>query len=210
MSRLDPRLARARVEVACDVDNPLTGKHGAAHVYGPQKGATPEMVKQLDANLLHLAECMRRDIGVDVLTVPGAAAAGGLGGGLMAFAGGELRPGVQIVIDSVKLARRLKGCDLVITGEGRMDGQTIFGKTPSGVAGVARSLGIPVIAICGSLGPDFQRVHEIGIDACFSALTETMDESEFPKRGPQMLTDCAAEVGRFLAMKGGRPRRRQR
>ena len=136
-----------------------------------------------------------------ILNVPGSGAAGGLGAGLMAFAGGQLRSGIDIVIDSVKLPKRLKGCDLVITGEGRMDGQTAFGKTPSGVAGVARKLKIPVIAICGSLGKEAQAVHKIGIDAYFSALEEPVDELDLPTRGPAMLINCAEQVGRLLALK---------
>ncbi len=187
MSKVDPRIAKLKVEVACDVDNPLTGPHGAAQIYGPQKGATPAMVKQLDKNLKHLARIIKRDIGVDILKVPGSGAAGGLGGGLMAFLGGVLRPGIDIVIDSVKLEKNIKGCDLVITGEGRMDGQTVFGKTPSGVARVAKKLGIPVIAICGSTGKGAHDVHSIGIDAYFSALQEPVDEQDLPKRGPGML-----------------------
>jgi glycerate 2-kinase len=197
----DPRLDNVTIEVACDVENPLTGPHGAARVYGPQKGATPAMVRTLDANLKRLARIIRRDLGADILTVPGSGAAGGLGAGLLAFAGGVLRPGVDIVIDTVKLKRRLKGCDLVITGEGRLDGQACYGKAPAGVARVARKLKIPVIAIAGSLGQDAHRVHAIGIQAYFSALQELMNEAAFPERGPAMLEDCAEQVGRLIAMK---------
>jgi glycerate kinase len=203
MRRLDRRLKGVQVEVACDVDNPLTGPHGAAQVYGPQKGATPAMVEALDAGLLRLAGIVKRDLGADILEVPGSGAAGGLGGGLMAFLGARLRPGVDIVIDAVKLRRRLRGADLVVTGEGRMDGQTAFGKTPAGVARVARELGIPVIAIAGSLGPDVHRVRAIGIEAYVSALQESMDEHLLPSRGPGMLTECAEQVARLLALGNG-------
>jgi glycerate kinase len=204
MRGLDPRLKGVQVEVACDVDNPLIGRNGAAQVYGPQKGATPAMVKKLDAGLKHLSVVIKSDIGLSILRVPGSGAAGGLGGGLMAFAKGELRPGVDIVIDSVKLARQLKGCDLVITGEGRMDHQTAFGKTPAGVAKTAKALGIPVIAICGCLGKNPEVVHGIGIDAFFSALEENVTEEELPTRGPVMLRNCAEEVGRLLAIDCGK------
>jgi glycerate 2-kinase len=203
MTGLDPRLKSVDVEVACDVDNPLTGRHGAAQVYGPQKGATPAMVKRLDAGLRHLAGVIKKDLGVAILRTPGSGAAGGLGGGLMAFVGGRLRPGVDIVIDSVKLARKLKGCDLVITGEGRMDHQTAFGKTPAGVAKTAKAQGLPVIAICGCLGKNPEVVHTIGIDAFFSALEEGVSEEDLPKRGPIMLTNCAEELGRLLALDVG-------
>jgi len=200
ISGLDKRLKGVEIEVACDVDNPLTGRTGAAQVYGPQKGATPAMVKQLDAGLRNLAAVIKKDLGLSILKEPGSGAAGGLGGGLMAFLGGRLRPGVDIVIDSVKLAKRIKGCDLVITGEGRMDHQTAFGKTPAGVARIAKEQGLPVIAICGCLGKDPQVVHSIGIDAFFSSQEENVIEEELPKTGPVMLTNCAEQVGRLLAI----------
>ena len=201
MKGLDPAVTGVKVEVACDVDNPLCGPRGAARVYSPQKGATPAMVRQLDANLRHMAKIVKKDLGVDILNVPGSGAAGGLGAGLMAFLGGRLRPGVDIVIDSVGLERRMKGCDLVIAGEGRMDGQTVFGKTPAGVARIARKLRIPVIAIAGSLGTGVEKVHTIDIKAYFSALKESMEEEDLPKRGPEMLTDCAEQVGRLIALR---------
>ncbi len=201
MRRLDPRMKGVSVEVACDVDNPLTGRHGAAHVYAPQKGATPAMVKKLDAGLKQLAAVVKRDIGSDILKVPGSGAAGGLGGGLMAFLGGRLRPGVDIVIDSVRLKQHLKGCHLVITGEGRMDHQTAFGKTPAGVARAAKELGLPVIAICGSLGKDPEAVHSIGIDAFFSTLETSIEELDIPKLGPGMLRRTSAQIAGLLALR---------
>ena len=211
VSGLDPRARTVQVEVACDVDNPLTGPRGAAHVYAPQKGATPAMVKELDRGLKRMAAVIKRDLGLDILTVPGSGAAGGLGAGLMAFLGGQLRPGVDIVIDSVKLEQRLKRCDLVITGEGRMDGQTVFGKTPAGVARIAGKLGIPVIAISGSLGKNVHDVHGIGIAAYVSALQEPVAEELLPERGPAMLEDCAEQIARLLALPvAGRARLRGR
>lgn len=200
MRRLDPRLAAVEVEVACDVDNPLIGPRGAARVYGPQKGATPAAVETLDAGLANLAECVARDVHTSIRDIPGSGAAGGLGGGLLAFARATLRPGVDIVIDAVQLERRLRGCALVITGEGRMDYQTACGKTPTGVAKTAKRLGLPVIAICGSLGENPQAVHAAGIDVFFSSLETSIAESEIPIRGPAMLTACAEQVGRLLAL----------
>ena len=200
LSGLDARLKDVRIEVACDVDNPLTGPKGASRVYGPQKGATPEMVKQLDANLGRLARVIKRDLDMSIGRVPGAGAAGGLGAGLMAFLNGELRPGIDIVIDSVQLERRMRGCELVITGEGRMDGQTVFGKTPSGVARVARGLGIPAIAICGCLGEGVEAVHGIGIEAYFSTRTDGADEERRVVEGPPDLEKAAEEVGRLIAV----------
>jgi glycerate 2-kinase len=196
----DPRLDGVTLEVACDVDNPLSGPRGASRVYGPQKGATPAMVRRLDRNLARLGRLVRRDLDLDILTVPGGGAAGGLGAGLMAFAGGVLRPGIDMVTDLVGLRRRIKGCDLVIVGEGRMDGQTAFGKAPAGVAKIAREQGIPVIAIAGSVGPDADRVHAVGIGAYAAAMETLMDESRLPREGPAMLERCATQVARLLAL----------
>jgi glycerate kinase len=187
--------------VACDVDNPLFGPQGAACVYGPQKGATPDMVERLDAGLRRLAAVIQSDLGMDVSALPGGGAAGGLGAGLVAFLGGRLRPGAELVIGVSGLEEKLEGCDLVITGEGRLDGQTVFGKAPAGVAKVARARGLPVIAICGSLGPGVEKVHDVGIGAFFSALEASVSEEDLPARGPGMLERCAEQVGRLLAMK---------
>jgi glycerate kinase len=200
-SRLDPRLQEVKVEVACDVTNPLFGPRGAARVYGPQKGATPAMVKQLDGGLRRLAAIIQRDLGTGVARLPGAGAAGGLGAGLVAFLKGQMRPGVDIVMDAVDLTGKLAGCDLVITGEGCLDGQTIFGKAPAGVAKVAKQLGLPVIAICGSLGAGAAKAPEAGIDACFSALEGPIPESELAQRAAGMLERCAEQVGRVLALR---------
>jgi glycerate kinase len=162
--------SEAVVEVACDVTNPLTGPSGASVVYGPQKGATPEMVAELDAALKHFAQVIRRDLGVDVETIPGAGAAGGLGAGLVAFAGAKLRPGAEIVLAALNFDSRLQGADLVITGEGRLDAQTArFGKGPAAVARHARNAGIPVIAIGGSVADDAELRHIFdGVEAAIS------------------------------------------
>ena len=162
---VDGRIRESRFLVACDVNNPLTGPEGASAVYGPQKGATPEMVAQLDAALGHFAGVVRRDVGADIRNVPGAGAAGGLGGGLIAFLNAELRTGVDIVLDVVGLDRHLEGTDLVITGEGCLDYQTVYDKAPIGVARRAKARGIPVVSISGSLGERFHEVHDHGIDA---------------------------------------------
>ena len=178
-SGLDARAADADFDVACDVNNPLTGPEGASAVYGPQKGATPAIVEQLDAALANFAEVVKRDLGADVDGVPGSGAAGGLGGGIMAFLGGRLRPGVDIVLDTVDLASRLDGADLIITGEGCMDFQTVYNKAPIGVARLAGERNIPVIGVSGSLGDGFTDVHEHGIAAAV-AITHapmTLDEA---------------------------------
>jgi glycerate 2-kinase len=168
LSGLDVRLKHVKIEVACDVDNPLTGPKGASAVFGPQKGATPEMVATLDKNLQHYADVIGRVLGKQVKDIPGAGAAGGLGAGLLAFLEAELKRGVEIVLETVKFHERIQDASLVITGEGRIDGQTIFGKTPIGVAKAAKRYNIPVIAIAGSLSDDSNVVLSHGIDALYS------------------------------------------
>ena len=183
LARIDPGgvhadWKQAGVDVACDVTNPLTGPSGASAVYGPQKGATPELVAELDRALKRLAEVVRRDLGIDVEHVPGAGAAGGLGAGLVAFTGARLAPGAEMVMDGLKLDERLNGASLVITGEGRLDSQTArFGKGPAAVARHARNAGIPVIGIGGSLA-DERELAQL-FDGVESTITEpvTLDEA---------------------------------
>lgn len=151
---VDPRIAEASIRVACDVTNPLTGPNGAAAVYGPQKGATEEMIAELDAGLAHLAGLVRDKFGLDMEAIPGGGAAGGLAAGLVAFAGGDIERGVDVVAAAVRLPRRLSGAALCITGEGRLDTQSAAGKTTAGVARYARQAGVPVICIPGSLADD--------------------------------------------------------
>ncbi len=170
ISELDRRLHDCRIEVACDVTNPLTGKEGATAIFGPQKGATPEMITRLDAALAHYAELIKRDLDLDVLDLAGGGAAGGMGTALFAFCGAELRQGIEIVTDALHLDRYVAEADLVITGEGRIDSQTVHGKVPVGVAKVAKRYNKPVIGIAGSLTADVGVVHEHGIDAVFSVI----------------------------------------
>lgn len=167
--KLDPRLQGVTIDVACDVENPLLGAKGASAVFGPQKGATPEMVAQLDANLAHYAAVIGRDLGGEVAMVPGAGAAGGMGAALLAL-GGRLRPGIEIILDAVGFETIARDADLIITGEGRIDSQTVSGKTPHGVARIAKRLGKPVIAIAGCLAADVGMVHAHGIDAVFAVV----------------------------------------
>ncbi|WP_143414753.1 glycerate kinase [Geobacillus sp. E263] len=168
LSGLDQRLKCVKIEVACDVDNPLTGPKGASAIFGPQKGATPEMVATLDNNLKHYADVIERVLGKQVKDIPGAGAAGGLGAGLLAFLEAKLKRGVEIVLETVNFHERIQGASLVITGEGRIDRQTIFGKTPIGVAKAAKRYNIPVIAIAGSVSDDSDVVRSYGIDALYS------------------------------------------
>ncbi len=158
VSGLDPRLRECRVTAATDVTNPLCGPEGASLVYGPQKGATPETVRELDSALRRYGEAVERDLGVGVLNAPGAGAAGGLGAGLIAFLRAEVRPGFDVVAEAVRLRERLRGADLVLTGEGRLDGQTVYGKTVAGVARIANEVGVPVIVVPGALGPGWEAI----------------------------------------------------
>ncbi|WP_105623388.1 glycerate kinase [Cronobacter malonaticus] len=184
LSALDPRLAQVSVTVACDVDNPLCGEKGASAVFGPQKGATPAMVTELDAALRRFGEQLEAVTGKTIISAPGAGAAGGMGAALLGMLNAELRPGIEIVIESLGLAQAVSDADLVITGEGRLDSQSIHGKTPIGVARVAKQFQRPVVAIAGSLTPDYQIVHEHGIDAAFSVidriatLQEALEDAE--------------------------------
>lgn len=206
VAQLDDRLSESQVRVACDVDNPLFGETGAAHVYGPQKGATPEIVALLDTGLQHFAALLKKDLGADVTDVPGAGAAGGLGAGLMAFCHATLQRGVDIVIDVVRLDERMRGADLVITGEGRIDRQTSHGKTPHGVARVAGENGIPVVAVGGSVDITAHDLHDAGFDAVFSILTEpmTLDEAMMPARAEAMLTFAGEQILRAIGIQAGR------
>ena len=178
VSRLDPRVKDCVFEVACDVSNPLVGPKGATAIFGPQKGATPEMVRQLDANLRHYAAVIARDLDQEVAEVPGAGAGGGIAAAMLVFLKGRLRPGSEIVADAVGLDETVRDADLVITGEGRIDSQTVNGKTPIGVARVAQRHGKPVIAIGGCLSTDASAVHAHGIAATFSTVmrAETVAE----------------------------------
>ncbi|WP_162047151.1 glycerate kinase [Vibrio taketomensis] len=201
MLAIDPRLAKIRLEVACDVNNPLCGEKGASQVFGPQKGATPQMVAQLDSNLAHYAEVIKQQLGHDVLNRPGAGAAGGLGAALMGLFNAELRPGIEIVMDAVNLLDVVADADLVITGEGRIDSQTIHGKTPIGVARTAKKHHVPVIGIAGSLTHDCGVVHEHGIDAVFSVVNGAIDLPTALSQAAQNIELTARNVAATLQMK---------
>ena len=201
LADLDPRLQHVQIEVACDVNNPLCGERGASAIFGPQKGATPEMVKELDAALAHFAEIAERDCGKKIQDQPGAGAAGGMGGGLLLLPNVQLKAGVQIVLDNLKLAEQVKEADLVITGEGRMDAQSILGKTPIGVARTAKQFNKPVIAIVGCLREDYDVVYEHGIDAVFPIIRSLGDLPTILKQGEQNLVSTAQNVARLLSLK---------
>lgn len=198
MSGLDKRIKECKFEVACDVNNPLTGPEGASAIYGPQKGATVDMVAKLDEALMHFAETVKKDIGVDINNMRGAGAAGGLGGGMVAFLDGRLRSGVDIVLDVVGLNKQLEGSHLVITGEGCMDYQTVYNKAPIGVAHRAKAKGIPVVAVSGSLGAGYEQVHDHGIVACVGITSAPMSLDEASERAFDLIAQATEESMRFI------------
>ncbi|WP_026695874.1 glycerate kinase [Peribacillus kribbensis] len=200
LSGFDPRLESIEIEVACDVDSPLTGAKGASAIFGPQKGADAGMIAELDRNLSHYAAIIKRDLGKNILEVPGSGAAGGLGGGLLAFLPAELKRGVNIVMEAVRLSQIVEGADLVITGEGRIDGQTIFGKTPIGVAKTAKQFGVPVIGIAGTVSSDSDIVHDHGIDAVFSILPGVVALDDAFKHAGDFVERTAANIAAVWKM----------
>ncbi len=193
ISPRDPRLASIKIEVACDVTNPLCGPSGAAAVFGPQKGATPEQVAILDRNLSHLAEIIRRDLGKDVKDMPGAGAAGGLGAGLVAFFDATIRRGVDLVMDAVRFSERIVGADLIITGEGRIDAQSMMGKVIAGVGNAGKAAGIPVIAMVGSIGPGAEQTLEI-LDGYHAISPPGTPSAESIARAAEFLESTAASL----------------
>ena len=194
LSNLDPRIENCDFEVACDVDNPLTGERGASMIFGPQKGAIPEMVKVLDYALYHYATIIDEMLGVDINAIKGSGAAGGMGAACVAFLKGHLRPGIDIVMEAVGLEEAVRSADLVITGEGRIDHQTCFGKTPIGVAKIAKRYNKPVIAIAGSLGDGYESVYQHGIDAVFSITNRPMSLEEAYETTPENLQNMARNI----------------
>ena len=208
LATIDISTARARVGsaeiiVACDVQNPLVGPTGASAVYGPQKGATPEMVHELDQALRHYAERIKDFLDVDVAEMPGAGAAGGLGAGLVAFLGATLRPGIELVLDAVNFRKRVEGADLVITGEGMVDGQTAYGKAPSGVLRVAGSLGVPVVAVGGGLGPDLEALDASGFAAVIDCTPRPMSLADAIAGAREHLVHAGATIARLIALGRG-------
>jgi len=199
-SSIDQRVLESNFQIACDVNNPLTGPEGASAVYGPQKGATEENVRQLDSALGVFAEVAKRDLGKDISNLEGAGAAGGLGAGMIAFVEGHLRAGVDIVLDTVNLAEKLESADLVITGEGSIDFQTVYNKAPIGVARMAKARGIPTIGISGMLGKNYQIVHNHGIDAALSIANGPISLEESLQNAPSLISEAVEESLRLISV----------
>ena len=200
LTGLDPRLTEVRFEIAADVNNPLCGEHGASAIFGPQKGASAEQVRLLDQALGHFADHCAQVLPKDVRAEPGSGAAGGLGFAAKAFFGAQFRPGVEVVAELVGLAEAVKGADLVITGEGRFDAQTLRGKTPFGVARIAQANGVPVVVLAGTLGEGYQALYEHGINAAFAIASGPMTLQDACDRAGQLLTDRARDIARLLSL----------
>ncbi|CUB58199.1 MULTISPECIES: glycerate kinase [Bacillus cereus group] len=193
-SQMDSRLKHIKIEAACDVDNPLVGIRGASFVFGRQKGADEEMMKELDENLKHYAHILKQYLYCDVSKIPGAGAAGGMGAAVIAVLKGNLRRGIEIVLDYTNFDKHIEGADLIITGEGRIDEQTAYGKAPVGVAERAKHFHIPVIAIGGSVSPNYTAVHEKGIDAVFSITPSPMTLEEAYKVAEENIEMTAKNI----------------
>ncbi|QRK81671.1 glycerate kinase [Pseudomonas granadensis] len=200
LSALDPRLAQVRFDIAADVNNPLCGPHGASAIFGPQKGASPTQVQQLDQALGHFAELCAQALGKDVRDEPGSGAAGGLGFAAKAFLGAQFQAGVEVVAELVGLADAVKDADLVITGEGRFDAQTLRGKTPFGVARIAKQHGVPVVVIAGTLGDGYQELYDHGIDAAFAVTSGPMTLEQACAEAPRLLRERATDIARVWQM----------
>lgn len=198
ISALDPRLKYMPVTVICDVDNPLCGERGASAVYGPQKGASPEMVRFLDECLLHYARVIKDQLRIDILNIPGAGAAGGLGAGLLAFTRAELKSGTEAVLDTIKFDELVQEYDLVITGEGRIDGQSAYGKVPKGVGTRAAKHGKHVIAIVGSIGQGAEIMHDYGLSAILPIVNRPMTLEEAVADAYDLVAQAAERTFRIL------------
>ena len=198
LSNLDERLKYVSVEVVCDVNNPLCGKEGASYVFGPQKGATREMIEILDQNLSHYAEVIKEQLGKDVISKAGAGAAGGLGAGLMAFLDVKLKSGIEMVIEYANLEEKVRDADMVWTGEGSIDFQTQYGKTPLGVAMIAKKYNKPVIALSGRVGNDIDVLYDKGIDAIFGIMRGVTSIEEALVKGPENVEKTSENIIRLL------------
>jgi len=195
---MDRRIAKTEFIIASDVKNPLLGPRGAARVYGPQKGATPEMVERLERGLSNLARVIRKELSISVQSLPGSGAAGGLGAGLYAFLGAEMENGVELVMRIVRLEHRIKKADLVITGEGQLDRQTLYGKAVMGVIKMARKYGVPVICIAGSIMPEAKDLYRLGVKGLFSITTMPMSLQQAMEKSRSLLINASENLGHLL------------
>ncbi|PHO07557.1 glycerate kinase [Thermoanaerobacterium thermosaccharolyticum] len=197
-SSIDKRVYESSFIVASDVTNPLCGEYGASAVYGPQKGATPEMVEILDRNLKHYSSVIKETLGKDFSDVPGAGAAGGLGFSLMAFLNAKIRSGIDIVMEASNIDEKVKSCDIVITGEGNTDFQTAYGKAPAGIARIAKKYGKPVVILSGGLGKNYKDLYDIGVTSMFSIVDKPMTLQEAMINAKKLIADRAEDIIRIF------------
>lgn len=202
-SQMDPRLKNTKITVMCDVDNPLVGLRGASAVFGPQKGATPEMLQILDRNLEHYAQILKEQLGVDVKDIPGSGAAGGLGAGLLAFTNAELKTGIETILDTVNFDKMLEKADLVITGEGRIDIQSLYGKVPMGIAKRAVRLAKPVLAIVGSIGSGAEELYNHGLSSIVSIVNGPMPLESSIEQAYELTKEATERAFRIIKIGQG-------
>ncbi|MDU7148950.1 MAG: glycerate kinase [Clostridium sp.] len=200
LTNFDKRLNDVIFEVACDVNNPLIGENGASRIFGPQKGATEDMIIQLDEALANYAEVIKRELGIDVANVEGAGAAGGVGAALLAFFNGRLKSGIELIIKHTDLENKIKEADFVFTGEGSIDRQTIFGKTPMGVASVAKKSGVKTIAFAGKIDEGSENLYDVGINSIFGIIRGVCSLEEALKNGEINLEKTVENVVRTLIL----------
>jgi len=198
LSHLDKRIRDCEVQVACDVSNPLVGRHGASWVYGAQKGGSEADLAFLDKNLRHYASIIKKDLGKDIVVVPGAGAAGGTGAALMVFLNGVLVNGIELILKTIGIEAYLKEADLVITGEGKIDAQTLNGKTIMGIAAMAKKHNVPVIVLTGKIGDNIEDIYSIGVNAIFSIVNRPMALSEAICEAPLLIQQCTTNFIRTI------------
>jgi len=197
-SKVHPILGKAKITIACDVQNPLLGPSGATTIYGPQKGATPEMLDALEENMTHFSRILYQELGINVSEIPGAGAAGGLGAGLMAFCNAEMASGFELVSKLTNLEKHIREASLVFTAEGKIDSQTAFGKTVSGVAQLGKKHQVPVIALAGIVTDDLTELYEQGITAVFAIGNQPMSLQESKARATELLADTSEQIMRTV------------
>ncbi|MCR4950657.1 MAG: glycerate kinase, partial [Solobacterium sp.] len=198
VSGLDPRIKDAKITVMCDVTNPLCGKDGATWTFGKQKGATPEIQERLEAGMCFYRDLIRKQFGIDCDAIQGAGAAGGLGAALKVFLHGEMKSGIETVLDLIRFDERLEGVDLVVTGEGRTDWQSCFGKVMQGVGEHAKAKGIPVLGLSGSLGKNAMDICKCGISSLMTTVNAPMPLEEALKRAEELYYEGAVRMFRFV------------
>jgi len=198
ISSIDRRVYESSFIVASDVTNPLCGEYGASAVYGPQKGATPEMVEILDRNLKHYSSVIKETLGKDFSDVPGAGAAGGLGFSLMTFLNAKIKSGIDIVMEASNIDKKIKSCDIVITGEGNTDFQTAYGKAPAGIARIAKKYGKPVVVLSGGLGKNYKNLYDVGVTSMFSIVDRPMTLQEAMINAKKLISDRAEDIIRIF------------